>query len=136
MRLRQGNTPWRETIAGSKVLTCQFYSSCSWCYCSAAAAATITTGAVNLERAVLGFDNSRIPPPLPLEKIPVNPHRLNTALSVAPLKNTLALSVQSGGARVTLYVSPQIRIVSEQRLDFFPSLASLRTSNGQLKNTP
>jgi hypothetical protein len=73
---------------------------------------------------------------LPLEKIPVNPHLLNAALSVAPLKNTLASSVQSGGARVTLYVSPQIRIVSEQRLDFFPSLASLRTSNGQLKNTP
>jgi|ERR1039458_4150789 hypothetical protein len=77
-----------------------------------------------------------IAPPLPLEKIPVNPHRLNTALSVAPLKNTLASSVQSGGARVTLYVSPQIRIVSEQRLDFFPSLASLRISNGHLKNTP
>jgi hypothetical protein len=44
----KGNTPWRETIAGTKILACQFYSSFSWCYCSAGVAVTITTGAVNM----------------------------------------------------------------------------------------
>src|ERR1035437_2451759 len=117
MRLAQGNTPWRQTIAGSKVLTCQFFSSCSWCYCSAAAAATITTGAVNLERGQFLVLTTH-----------AFPHHCRSKKSRSIRTGAMQRCVQRRIA-VVVFAENQIRIVFEQRLDFFPSLASLRTSN-------
>jgi hypothetical protein len=66
---------------------------------------------------------------LPLKKVPVNPHRLDAA-------RIMRHSTAPRRIAVVVFAENQIRIVFEQRLDFLPSLASLRTSNGSLKNTP